>query len=74
MDAFLGWLQVTTAYAAVGYLGIMAATGLWVSQHPDTAIVTIVAIVLLLWYRYHVQIRRFIRVFLLWPPIRWYHK
>lgn len=74
MDAFLGWLQVTAAYAAVGYLGLMAATELWVSQHPDTTIVMLVATVALLWYRYHIQIRRFVRVFLIWPPIRWYHR
>jgi hypothetical protein len=74
MDAFLGWLQVTAAYAAVGYLGLMAATALWVSQHPDTAIVVTLATSLLLWYQYSKQIKRFIRVFLLWPPVRWYHR
>lgn len=74
MDAFLGWLQITAAYAAVGYLGLMAASGLWVSQHPDYAITITLATVGLLWWNYSMQIRRFIRVFLLWPPVRWYHK
>ena len=74
MDAFMGWLQVTAAYAAVGYLGLMAATGLWVSQHPDYAITVTLATLGLLWWQYSTQIKRFVRVFLLWPPVRWYHR
>lgn len=74
MDAFLETLRITAAYAAVGYLGLMAAAGLWVSQHPDTALAITVVTLVLLWWQYSKQIRRFVRVFLLWPPVRWYHK
>lgn len=76
MDAssVLEWLRITAAYAAVGYLGLMAATGLWVSQHPDTALTLTIVTTVLLWWQYSKQIRRFVRVFLLWPPVRWYHR
>lgn len=74
MDAFLAWLQVTVAYAAVGYLGITVAASLWVSQHPDTALVVVAATSAAIWWRYSVQIKRFVKVFLIWPPIRWYHR
>jgi len=73
-SAVLEWLRITAAYAAVGWLGLTVATGLWVSQHPDTAVVVIAATSGAIWWRYGAQIRRFTRVFLLWPPVRWYHK
>lgn len=74
MDAFLEMVRISAAYAAVGTLGIMVASGLWVSQHPDTAAVISIATTVLLWWQYSKQIRRFVRVCLLWPPKRWYHK
>ena len=74
MDAFLDGLRLAVAYATIASLGLMTAITIWMSQHPDTSITMLSVTFVLMVYQYHKQMRRFIRVFLLWPPVRWYHR